>query len=128
MSWHEAAIWGLILAIPFAYLYRWIDIRGRHFNVRIMHWVEKGIQNGKDGRISLGIVLGLFFFVSRAFLFYMFAMIIGGMIYENIYLQLPELVIDGFKKAWYLLPVSGFGMIMHNFRNIKTPLLRHWDD
>jgi mannose/fructose/N-acetylgalactosamine-specific phosphotransferase system component IIC len=127
-SLHEAAIWGLILAVPFAYLYRWIDVWGRNFNTRIMHWVEKGIQNGKDGRINLGIFSGLFFFVLRAFLFYVFAMIIGGWIYENTYLKLPELVLDGLKKAWYLLPVSGFGMVIHNFRNIKTLSLRHRDD
>jgi PTS system mannose-specific IIC component len=125
MSLHEAAIWGLILAIPFAYLYRLIDVWGRNINIRIMHWVEKGIQNGKDGRINLGIASGLFFFVLRAFLFYIFAMIIGGWIYANIYLQLPGLVLNGFKKAWYLLPVSGFGMVIHNFRDIKTPFLRH---
>jgi mannose/fructose/N-acetylgalactosamine-specific phosphotransferase system component IIC len=125
MSLHEAAIWGLILAVPFAHLYRWIDVWGRNFNIRIMHWVEKGIQNGKAGRINLGIASGLFLFVSRAFLFYVFAMIIGGWIYANTYLQFPESVLDGFKKAWYLLPVSGFGMVIHNFRNIKTPFLRH---
>ncbi|BAG13919.1 hypothetical protein AGMMS49573_04300 [Endomicrobiia bacterium] len=128
MGLHEAAIWGLILAVPFAYLYRWIDVWGRNFNVKIMHWVEKGIQNGKDGRINFGIASGLFFFVSRAFLFYIFAMIIGGWIYANIYLQFSELVLECFKKAWYLLPVSGFGMVIHNFRNVKTPFLRHRDD
>jgi PTS system mannose-specific IIC component len=115
----EAAIWGLILAVPFTYLYRWIDVGGRSFNIKIMHWVEKGIQNEKYGRINLGIISGLFFFVLRAFLFYMFAMIIGGWIYANIYLQFPELVLEGFKKAWYLLPISGFGMVIHNFMSKK---------
>jgi PTS system mannose-specific IIC component len=127
MSLHEAAIWGLILAVPFAYLYRWIDVWGRNFNIRIMHWVEKGIQSGNSERINLGMASGLLFFVLRAFLFYVFAMIIGGWIYSSIYLQLPELILDGFKKAWYLLPVSGFGMVIHNFRTAKIPFLRHRD-
>ncbi|MDR3256977.1 MAG: PTS sugar transporter subunit IIC [Endomicrobium sp.] len=120
----EAAIWGLILAVPFTYFYREIDVAGRNFNIKLMHWVEKGIQNGKYGRINTGIVASLFFFVLRAFLFYMFAMIVGGWIYEGIYLQFSAFILEGFRKAWYLLPVVGFGMVIYNFRNIKIQFMR----
>ncbi|WP_374128914.1 PTS sugar transporter subunit IIC [Candidatus Endomicrobiellum agilis] len=125
MNSQEAAIWGLILAIPFAYLYRGIDISGRNFNIKIMHWVEKGIQNEKYGRINLGIIVGVFFFVARAFLFYVFAMVVGGWIYKGIYLQFPEPILIGFKKAWYLLPIAGLGMVIYNLTNVKPLFLKH---
>ncbi|MDR0800166.1 MAG: PTS sugar transporter subunit IIC [Endomicrobium sp.] len=120
----EAAIWGLISAIPFAHLYKRIDISGRSSNIKIMHWVERGIQSGKYGRINLGITAGVFLFVARAFLFYIFAMIVGGWIYAGIYLQFPEPVLAGLKKAWYLLPIAGFGMVIQNFTNIKPSFLK----
>ncbi|MCL2799956.1 MAG: PTS sugar transporter subunit IIC [Endomicrobia bacterium] len=119
----EAAIWGLIFVIPFAYLYKEIDIAGRNFNIRIMHWVENGIHKNKEYRINTGIFLGLFLFVLRLFIFYFIAMKFIGIIYQIIYLQFPAFILSGFKKAWYLLPVLGFGAVLHNFRSIKIPFL-----
>jgi PTS system mannose-specific IIC component len=121
----EAAILGLILSVPFAYLYREIDISGRNFNTKIMHWVEKGITKEKYCYIAAGVFIGLFLFIARSFLFYVFAMIVGGWIYLGIYLQLPELVLSGFRKAWYLLPIAGFGMVIYNFKSVKIPFIRN---
>ncbi|MDR1721371.1 MAG: PTS sugar transporter subunit IIC [Endomicrobium sp.] len=118
----ESGIWGLILAVPFAYLYRVISVFRRNFNTRIMHWVERGIRNGKYKRVDTGIIAGLFFFVAKAFLFYVFSMFVGGRIYELVYQKLPLFVLEGFYKAWYLLPICGFGAVICNFR--KTPFLR----
>ncbi len=119
----EAAIWGLILAIPFAYFYKEIDISGRNFNIKVMRWVESGIHAGKEGRINVGIFIGLFLFLLRAYIFYFLAMVVGGWIYQGIYLQLPAFIMAGFKKAWYLLPVLGFGAVLYNFRTIKIPFM-----
>ncbi|MDR3253878.1 MAG: PTS sugar transporter subunit IIC [Endomicrobium sp.] len=121
---HRAAIWGLVLAVLFAYLYRTIDIYGRKLNIKIMHWVEKGIRYGKYGRIDMGVIVSLFFFVARSFLFYVFAMIIGGWIYKAVYFQFPEFILLGFEKAWYILPIAGFGMAIYSYRNIKVKFKR----
>ncbi|MCA6070928.1 MAG: PTS sugar transporter subunit IIC [Endomicrobium sp.] len=127
-GFQEAAILGIILAVPFAYLYREIDISGRKFNTKIMRWIEKGIESGKYWQINAGVITGLLFFVLRAFLFCIFAMIVGGWIYFSIYPQLPEFVLLGFKKAWYLMPIAGFGMMIYNFKSVKIPLLRNSRD
>ncbi|MDR1784516.1 MAG: PTS sugar transporter subunit IIC [Endomicrobium sp.] len=119
MGLHEAAIWGLVLAIPFAYLYKLIDIWGRDFNTKLMHWVERRVQNGEYRYINIGVAVGLFFFIAKAFLFYIFSMTIGGWIYRFIYSEFPNFVLKGFQKAWYLLPICGFGMAMCNFRKIR---------
>ena len=128
LGFQEAAILGIILAVPFAYLYREIDISGRNFNTKIMRWIEKGIENRKYWRINAGIFTGLFLFVLRAFLFYIFAMIIGGWIYSNIYLQLPGFVLLGFRKAWYLMPIAGFGVVIYNFKSVRILFLRNSRD
>jgi len=116
-----AGIWGLVLAVPFVYLYRPLEIFGRNFNIKVVRWIERGIKSGKYGRVNTGIALGLFFFVAKTFLFYMFSMIAGGRIFEAVYQELPMFVLKGFQKAWYLLPVCGFGMVVCNFR--KLPFL-----
>jgi PTS system mannose-specific IIC component len=119
----EAAICGLILSVPFAYFYKEIDIFGRTYNVKIMHWIEKGLQNGKEWRINSGIIIGLLFFIARAFLFYIAAIIVGGWIYAGVYLQIPAFILEAFRKAWYLLPVFGFGIAAYNFRS-AIPFLK----
>ncbi|MDR1926925.1 MAG: PTS sugar transporter subunit IIC [Endomicrobium sp.] len=121
---HEAAIFGLVLAVPFAYLHREMDIFGRNFNTKIMHLVEKGIRNGNNQYIGISIFTGLFFFIIRAFLFYILAMIIGGFIYKIVYLWLSELILLSFRKAWLLLPMVGFGVALYNFKSTKLPFYR----
>jgi mannose/fructose/N-acetylgalactosamine-specific phosphotransferase system component IIC len=118
----DATVLGIFLAIPFAYLYRWVDILGRRINVKIMHWVEAGIKYSKTGRIEIGIWSGLIFFILRAFLFYLFAITIGGKLFCDIYAILPKYVLSGLAKAWYLLPVAGFG-VAYNLSNIRLLFL-----
>ncbi|MFA7674488.1 MAG: PTS sugar transporter subunit IIC [Endomicrobiia bacterium] len=120
----EAAIFALALAIPFAYLYSEIDKGGRLFNTKIMHWIERGIEQGKEYRITQGIFFGLFLFLLRASIAYFLFFLIGGIIFKQVYSFLPYEVIYGLKKAWYYLPVFGFGAVMYNFRNIKIPFLK----
>jgi mannose/fructose/N-acetylgalactosamine-specific phosphotransferase system component IIC len=116
---HEAAIFGLVLAVPFAYLHMEMDIVGRNLNTKIMHLVEKGIRNGNNQCIGISIFIGLFFFIIRAFLFYMLAMVIGGFIYKVLYFWLPALILLSFRKAWLLLPMVGFGVALYNFKSTK---------
>jgi len=121
---HEAAMWAMAFAVPFAYFYRETDIAGRNFNIKIMRWVERGIEKNEESRINWGLFWGLFFWVVRLFAFYLLAMIVGGWIFQGIYLQFPVFVTAGFKKAWYLLPILGFGAVLYNLRNIKIPFMK----
>ncbi|MDR2066770.1 MAG: PTS sugar transporter subunit IIC [Endomicrobium sp.] len=111
----EAAVFALVLAVPFAYFYRNMDISGRNFNTKIMHFVEDGIKNQKYWRMYAGIYVGLFLFALRLFLFYLFAMYVGGLIYSGLYLQLSQFIILGLRNAWYLLPVVGFALVIKEF-------------
>ncbi|MDR2251870.1 MAG: PTS sugar transporter subunit IIC [Endomicrobium sp.] len=120
----DAAILSILLAIPFAYLCRWIDILGRKLNVKIMHWVEDGIKDVKNWCIEIGIWSGLLFFLLRAFLFYLFAIAIGGKLLCDICAELPKYVLSGLTKAWYLFPVAGFG-VLYNLTNMRALLLRN---
>lgn len=120
----EAAICALMFSIPFAYFYKEIDINGRNRNIGLMRWVEKGVQAGKEWRINAGIFLSLFLFLLRAFAFYLIVMLLGGVIFQLLYLQMPGFVVAGFKKAWYLLPILGFGAVLYNFKNIRIPFIK----
>ena len=120
----SAAIFALVLAIPFSYLYREVDIAGRLFNTKIMHWVEKGIENGKESRITLAIICGLLFFLLRAGFCYFVFFTLGGLISKQIYAFLPMEILFCLKKAWFYLPVFGFGVVLFNFRNIKFPSIK----
>ena len=120
----EAAIFSLAIAIPFAYLYKEVDLAGRLFNTKIMHWVEKGIEEGKEHRISNGIYLGLILFLVRTSVMYGLFLFVGGILYKEMFSFLPLQVIIALKKAWFYLPVFGFGAILYNFRNINIPFIK----
>lgn len=119
----EAAIFALSIAIPCAYLYKDVDLRGRLFNTKIMHWVEKGIEKGYETRISKGIYLGLVFFFIRTFLMYAIFLLLGGLLYKALFTSLPLQITIALKKSWYYLPVFGFGAVLYNFRTIKVPFI-----
>ena len=119
----EAAICALIFAVPFAYFYKEIDIGGRNWNIGLMRWVERGVHEGKMWRINAGLYLSLFLFIVRSFTFYLIVMYLGGKVFQLIYPMMPAFVIAGFKKAWYLLPIFGFGAVLYNFKNIRIPFI-----
>lgn len=124
----EAAIFALAVAVPCAYLYREVDLAGRLFNTKIMHWVEKGVEEGDEKRISKGIYLGLLFFFIRTFVMYGLLIFLGGLFYKGIYSYLPIQIVIALKKSWYYLPVFGFGAVLYNFRNIKIPFIKKQND
>ena len=120
----EAAIFSLTISIPFAYLYKEVDLAGRLFNTKIMHWIEKGIEDGKEQRISNGIYLGLILFLIRTSIMYGLFLFIGGILYKEMFSYLPIQVIIALKKAWFYLPVFGFGTILYSFKNINIPFIK----
>jgi mannose/fructose/N-acetylgalactosamine-specific phosphotransferase system component IIC len=120
----SAAMWALAFAVPFGYLCRDIDIAGRKINTKIMHWVERGIEMGIYTRVNKAIAAGLFLFVFRFFLFYVVIMSIGGKIYSLLYLLMPVFVLDGFTKAWFILPLLGLSCAVYSFASMKIPSMR----
>lgn len=124
----EAAIFALALSVPFAYLYKEVDLAGRLFNTKIMHWVEDGVEKGYETRISKGIYLGLLFFFIRTAVMYGVLMLLGGLLYKAMYSYLPIQILVSLKKAWYYLPVFGFGAVLYNFKNIKIPFIKKQND
>lgn len=121
----EVAMFSLALAVPFAYIYMEVDFAGRLFNTKIMHWVERGIEEGKEKRISRGLFLGLFLFIIRTALMYFLFLLFGSIIIKKVFAtDIPFYVLLGLKKAWIYLPVFGFGMVLNNFKNIKIPFIK----
>ncbi len=120
----EAAILALAVAIPFAYLYKEVDVAGRKFNTYVMHWVEAGIKDGKENRISMGIYAGLFLYIVRAALMYFVIILIGGLLFKQLFSYVPVQLYVALKKAWYYLPVLGFGAVLYNFRSINIPFIK----
>ena len=55
-------------------------------------------------------------------------MLLGGLLYKAIYSYLPVQIMISFKKAWYYLPVFGFGAVLYNFKNIKIPFIKKQND
>ena len=55
------------------------------------------------------------------FLFILFGSIIIKKVFAT---DVPLYVIIGLKKAWYYLPVFGFGMVLNNFKNMKIPFIK----
>lgn len=124
----EAAILALAFAIPFAYLYKEVDLFGRHLNTHIMHWVEAGLKEGKEHRISLGIYAGLALFIVRAAIMYFLIILIGGLLFKQLFSYMPIQLSVAFKRAWYYLPVFGFGAVLYNFRTIRIPFINKTND
>ncbi|MCL2388831.1 MAG: PTS sugar transporter subunit IIC, partial [Elusimicrobia bacterium] len=119
----SAAMLALLLAVPVSYIHREIDMLGRNFNTKIMHWVEHGIEQGKEHRISLGLFTGLFLFLFRGFAFYFVFMVVGSWIFQSIYPQMNVVMRLALVEAWYIMPVVGFGVVLYNFKNIKIPFI-----
>jgi mannose/fructose/N-acetylgalactosamine-specific phosphotransferase system component IIC len=120
----HSAVFGILLAIPFAYFAKEIDIFGRKINTKIMHWTERGLYEYKENRISKAIFLGIFLSILKFFLFYLIAFVLGGLLFNIYYSFLPDFAVNGLKKAWYFLPVIGFGSVIYSFINVKLPFLR----
>ena len=111
----------LCVSIPAGILFRSSDILVRYMNVAIMHWVENGVKDGKEGRISLGVYSGVLLFFLKAFILYVALIYPGRKITELIYGHLAPRVLEGLRLAWFLLPVMGMGLLLVNFRNGKFP-------
>ena len=109
-----AIIAALAVAVPLGYLFRYFDIRLRYFNSGIARWIERGIRQGKEARITSGIYLGVFLFFIKAFFFYVIFMALGKILMRMMFAAVPLGVRSGLEISWYVLPVIGFGIVLVN--------------
>ncbi|MDR2772656.1 MAG: PTS sugar transporter subunit IIC [Elusimicrobiota bacterium] len=114
-----AGIFALMIAVPFGYLCREVDVLVRKINTSIMRWIEQGIKESKFERLNKGMALGAFLFFFKFFAFYLIAFPLGGLVFYLFYLHLPGFVLNGFVKAWYLLPILGLGSAVYSLISIK---------
>ncbi|MBN1622331.1 MAG: PTS sugar transporter subunit IIC [Endomicrobiales bacterium] len=119
---YGALIFALMLAAPSGILSRKLDIWVRYLNVEVAHWVEKGVASGKESRINKGILIGVLLFFLKAFLFYFVLICLGNSMIPRLYSHLNVAVTNGLNLAWWLLPLTGFAVILVSFHN-KFPTL-----
>ena len=116
-----AIILALALALGAAVLFKKADIFVRYLNVKIMRWIEVGVNEGKENRIRIGICTGLLLFFLKAFVLYLVLIYPGQEIVKFVYSNLNEKILTGLRTAWLLLPVLGMGFMLVSFRNGKFP-------
>jgi mannose/fructose/N-acetylgalactosamine-specific phosphotransferase system component IIC len=122
---HKAAmVLAMMLAVPAGTLFKQLDILLRYYNVRIVHWVEAGIQTGKEDRIAKGVYAGLFLFFFKAFVFYALLIYPGQWLVQLMFVHLNDRLVLGLESAWRILPLIGFGLFLTNFRHGKFPYAR----
>jgi len=116
---------GVILALALSVfagiLFRRADILIRYSNVKIMRWVERGVVNGKESRVDVGIYSGIAMFFLKAFILYLAVYYPGRLAVEFIYTHLTPKILTGLRVAWTVLPVLGMGFLLVNFRDGKFP-------
>ena len=114
-------ILALVVAVGVGILFRKADVFIRYLNIKIIHWVEDGVKDGKEGRIGLGIYSGMFLFFLKSFVLYLLAIYPGQAVVRFIYHYLNAQALAGLRFAWLLLPVLGMGLMFVNFRSGKFP-------
>jgi PTS system mannose-specific IIC component len=112
-----AIMLALIFSVIVGILFRRFDIWMRYFNVRVMHWVEQGVADGKEKRIDYGIYIGLLLFWLKGFLFYLAFLYPGQLLIMKLYPLLNAKIIEGLELSWRLMPLAGMGILLVKFYN-----------
>lgn len=124
MPGNEAAlVVAMILALPAMMLFKRAEFALRYFNVRISHWVEKGVAEGKEGRIARGVMLGLGLYFLKAFIFFLAVMYPGKLLTAFIFSLLPPQAVSALTLVLGVLPAVGMGMMLVSFHN-KFPCFK----
>lgn len=119
-----AMLLAMMLAALCGILFKQLDIWMRYYNVKIVHWVEQGVEKGDEARISKGIYIGLGLFLLKAFVFYAVLFVPGKLLVAWLYPRLAPGAVQGLELAWKMLPLAGMAVLLVNFRNGGFPFTR----
>lgn len=112
-----ALVLAMALAIPVMVLHKRLEISLRYLNIRISHWVEKGVREGSEIRIGQGVFLGLAAYFLMSFVFYLAVLYPGQLLVTLIYNQLGQGMIKTLETAALLLPVAGIGILIVGYHS-----------
>jgi mannose/fructose/N-acetylgalactosamine-specific phosphotransferase system component IIC len=106
----------LILAVPFGFLFRWIDHLARRVNTLLMHQVERFSDERLSWGLWLGIMGGILWSWARYTLLYGLIFWLGQMAW-NRFAYSPRLtpMDQGLTMALILLPTAGMGVTLELF-------------
>ncbi len=106
----------LIMAVPFGFLFRWVDQLARRVNTMIMHKVEQIPDEHLSSGLWLGILGGISWSWIRYTTLYAFVFGLGHLIWHHLAYSPRLTPIDqGLTMAIILLPVAGMGVTLELF-------------
>jgi len=106
----------LILAVPFGFLFRWLDQLARRINTLLMHGVERFPDERLSWGLWLGIIGGILWSWIRYSMAYGLVFALGQLAW-NRFAYSPRLtpLDQGLTMAIILLPVAGMGVTLELF-------------
>lgn len=107
----------IAVAIPAMILHKRIELSLRYLNIGISHWVEKGIMDGKEERISYAVFLGVALYYLQSLFFYLAVLYPGRLLVSFVYSQLPFKAVQALDVSLWLLPLAGIGILLVSFHN-----------
>ena len=112
-----ALVVAMAIGLPAMMFFKRAELNLRYFNVKISHWVEKGVSAGNENRIGQGVFLGLLLYYMKALIFFLIVMYPGKVLVAFIFTRLPHNVISSFELLLWVLPVVGMGMMLVSFHD-----------
>ena len=112
-----ALIVAMAVGLPVMIFFKRAELNLRYFNIKISHWVEKGVNEGNEHRIAQGVLLGLILYYLKAFILFLIVLYPGKLLVAFIFARLPYNVVSSFELLLLVLPVVGLGMMLVSFHN-----------
>ncbi len=111
----------MALALPFGFLFRWLDQAARRVNTRIAHVVDDFSDAHVHWGVRLGILVGIVWSWLRYFVLYAITFWAGSVVWKKVS-YMPKLtpLDQGLTLAVILLPVAGLGVALALFLSEDT--------
>jgi mannose/fructose/N-acetylgalactosamine-specific phosphotransferase system component IIC len=113
----ESVMLAIVISFPAGFLSSRADVILRQFNIRLMHWVELKLEEGKPQALYRGVMLGVLLFFLKNFLLLIIFLPLVFIIVRNLLLFLPEWGKRGLEISLRLLPALGIAVIIESFTN-----------
>lgn len=106
-------MFSLLIGIPTGYFVGQIDIWHRKLNIKIIHFFENKIKQGKTSYLILIHLISIFIkFISNIGLFILI-IVFGISLAEKIYLSLPLQLIRALSISFWIMPVVGLAVVFN---------------